>query len=122
MYASGEQMVYREYGDQGLSLFVRVGFAPEDHSEVDYSFQAGASYVGLIPGRDIDTATLGLSHAHTSDDLPGRTTETVVEAAYEYVMSDDFTIQPSVQWVGDPGATGELDDALVLGLRVKLSF
>ncbi|MFL3667115.1 MAG: carbohydrate porin [Verrucomicrobiota bacterium] len=122
VYASGEQMVYREYGDQGLKLFTRFGFAPKDRSEVDYSFQAGASYVGLIPGRDIDTAALGLSHAHISDDLPGRTTETVVEAAYEYVMSDDFTIQPSVQWVDDPGATGELDDALVFGLRVNLSF
>jgi len=122
VYASGEQMVYREYGDQGLSLFVRVGFAPEDHSEVDYSFQVGASYVGLIPNRDIDTVALGLSHAHISGELPGRTTETMIELAYEYVMSDDFTIQPSVQWVGDPGATGELDDAIVLGLRVNLSF
>ena len=37
-------------------------------------------------------------------------------------MSDDLIIQPSVQWVSDPGATGELDDALVLGLRVNLSF
>ena len=46
----------------------------------------------------------------------------MVEAAYEFVMSDDFIIQPSMQWVSDPGATGELDDALVLGLRVKLSF
>ena len=96
--------------------------APEDRSEVDTSFQVGASYVGLVPGRDIDTAALGLSHAHISGDLPGRSTETVVELAYEYVMSDDFTIQPSVQWVGDPGATGELDEALVLGLRVYLSF
>jgi len=122
VYASGEQMVYREYGDQGLSLFVRAGFAPEDRSEVDYSFQVGASYVGLIPDRDIDTAALGLSHASISSELPGRTAETVVELAYEYVMSDDFTIQPSVQWVGDPGATGKLDDALVLGLRVNLSF
>lgn len=122
VYAQAEQMVYREYGDQGLSLFGRVGFAPEDRSEVDTSFQVGASYVGLVPGRDIDTAALGLSHAHISGDLPGRSTETVVELAYEYVMSDDFTIQPSVQWVGDPGATGELDEALVLGLRVYLSF
>ena len=122
VYASGEQRVYREYGDQGLSLFVRAGFAPEDRSEVDYSFQVGASYVGLIPGRDIDTAALGLSYAHISGDLPGRTAETVVEAAYEFVMSDDFIIQPSVQWIGDPGATGELDDAVVLGLRVNLSF
>ena len=72
--------------------------------------------------RDIDTTALGLSPAHSSADLPGRTSETVVEAAYEFVMSDDFIIQPSVQWVSDPGATGDLDDALVLGLRVKLSF
>ncbi len=122
VYGSAEQMVYREYGDQGLVLFLRVGFAPEDRSEVDTSFQVGASYVGLVPGRDIDTAALGLSHAQISGDLPGRSTETVVELAYEYVMSDDFTIQPSVQWVGDPGATGELDEALVLGLRVYLSF
>ncbi|MBC8244698.1 MAG: carbohydrate porin [Verrucomicrobia bacterium] len=122
VYASGEQMVYREYGDQGLSLFVRAGFAPEDRSEVEHSFQVGASYVGLFPGRDIDKVALGLSHANISSELPGRTTETAVELAYEYVMSDDFTIQPSVQWIGDPGATGELDDALVLGLRVNLSF
>ena len=122
VYGSAEQMVYREYSDQGLVLFLRVGFAPEDRSEVDTSFQVGASYVGLVPGRDIDTAGLGLSHAHISGDLPGRTAETVIELAYDYVMSDDFTIQPSVQWVGDPGATGELDEALVLGLRVYLSF
>ena len=122
VYASGEQMVYREYGDQGLSLFVRAGFAPEDRSPIDYSFQVGLNYVGLIAGRDIDTTALGLSQAHITDDLSGRTSESVIEAAYEFVMSDDFIIQPSVQWVNDPGATGELDDALVLGLRVNLSF
>ena len=122
VYASVEQMVYREYGDQGLGLFARAGFAPEDRNEVEHSFQIGASYIGLLPGRDIDLFALGLSHASVSGDLPGRTTETVVEAAYEYVMSDDFTIQPSVQWVRDPGATEELNDAVVLGLRVNLSF
>ena len=122
VYSSGEQMVFREYGDQGLSLFVRAGFAPEDRSAIDYSFQVGLNYVGLIAGRDIDTTALGLSHAHITDDLSGRTSESVIEAAYEFVMSDDFIIQPSVQWGNDPGATGELDDALVLGLRVNLSF
>ena len=122
IYASAEQMVYREYGDQGLALFARVGFAPEDRSEVEHSFQIGANYIGLIPGRDIDSFGLGLSHATISGDLPGRTSETVIEAAYEYIMSDEFTIQPSVQWVRDPGATGELDDALVFGLRTNLSF
>ena len=76
-----EQMVYREYGDQGLALFARAGFAPEDRSEVEHSFQFGASYIGLIPGRDIDTFGLGLSHATISSDLPGRTSETVIEAA-----------------------------------------
>ena len=89
---------------------------------MEYSFQFGASYIGLIPGRDIDTFGLGLSHATISSDLPGRTSETVIEAAYEYIMSDDLTIQPSVQWVRDPGATGELDDALIFGLRTNLCF
>ena len=46
----------------------------------------------------------------------------MIEAAYEYIMSDEFTIQPSVQWVRDPGATGELDDALVFDIRTNLSF
>ena len=122
VYASAEQMVYNEYGDQGLSLFARLGFAPEDRSEVTNSFQVGFSYTGLLPNRDIDTIALGVSHASISDDLPGRTTETAIELGYEYVMSDDFTIQPSVQWIRDPGATGKLDDALVFGLRVNLGF
>ena len=121
-YASLEQMVYREYGEQGLAWFSRTGFAPENRNEVEQSFQIGVSYIGLLPGRDIDSFALGLSKASISRDLPGRTSETVVEAAYEYIFSDDFIIQPSVQWVQDPGAIGELEDALVFGLRVNLSF
>ena len=116
-----EQMVYREYGDQGLALFARAGFAPEDRSEVEYS-PIWSRYIGLIPGRDIDTFGLGLSHATISSDLPGRTSETVIEAAYEYIMSDEFTIQPSVQWVRDPGATGKLDDARYSASGPTLAF
>ena len=36
-------------------------------------------------------------------------------------MSDEFTIQPSVHGC-DSGATGELDDALGIGIRTDLSF
>ena len=114
--------MYREYGEQGLAWCSRTGFAPENRSEVEQSFQIGVSYIGLLPGRDIDSFALGLSKASISRDLPGRTSETVVEAAYEYIFSDDFIIQPSVQWIQDPGAIGELEDALVFGLRVNLSF
>ncbi|MAD23105.1 MAG: hypothetical protein CMO44_02900, partial [Verrucomicrobiales bacterium] len=122
IYASAEQMVFNEYSDQGLSFFARVGFAPEDRSELSNSFQIGLSYTGLIPNRDIDKFALGLSHAKISKNLPGRSAETVVEACYTYFMSDDFTIHPNIQWVHDPGASGELDDAVVFGLRVNLSI
>ena len=122
VYASAEQMVFNEYSDQGLSFFARVGFAPEDRSELSNSFQIGLSYTGLIPNRDIDKFALGLSHAKISKNLPGRSAETVVEACYTYFMSDDFTIHPNIQWVHDPGASGELDDAVVFGLRVNLSI
>ena len=122
IYASAEQMVFNEYGDQGLSLFARIGFAPEDRSELSNSFQIGFGYTGLIPNRDIDKFALGLSHAKISKNLPGRSAETVVEACYTYFMSDDFTIHPDIQWINDPGASGELDDAVVFGLRVNLSI
>ena len=122
IYASAEQMVFNEYGDQGLNLFARIGFAPEDRSEVANSFQIGFGYTGLIPNRDIDKFALGLSHAKISKDLPGRSAETVIEACYTYIMSDDFTIHPDIQWVHDPGATGKLDNAVVFGLRVNLSI
>ena len=122
IYASAEQMVFNEYGDQGLSFFARVGFAPEDSSEIANSFQIGFGYTGLIPNRDIDRFALGLSHAKICEKLHSRSAETLVEACYSYFMSDDFTIHPNIQWVHDPGASGELDDAVVFGLRVNLSI
>ena len=122
VYASAEQMVFYEYGDQGLNIFARIGFAPDDRSEISNSFQIGFGYTGLIPNRDIDKLALGVSHAKISKNLPGRTAETVVEACYTYFMSDDFSIHPNMQWVHDPGASGELDAAVVFGLRVNLSI
>ena len=122
LYISGEQMVYSDRRDQGLSLFARTGFARQDRSEISHSFQIGLNYTGLIPNRDSDAFALGLSHAEVSDDLPERTAETVIEVAYEFLWNDEFILQPSVQRISDPGATGELEDALVLGFRANFSF
>ena len=115
-------MVFNEYGDQGLSFFARVGFAPKDSSEISNSFQIGFGYTGLIPNRDIDRFALGLSHAKICEKLHNRSAETLVEACYSYFMSDDFTIHPNIQWVHDPGASGELEGAVIFGLRVNLSI
>ncbi len=115
-------MVYSDRRDQGLSLFARTGFARQDRSEISHSFQIGLNYTGLIPNRDSDALALGLSHAKVSDDLPEHTAETVIEIAYEFIWNDEFILQPSVQRLSDPGATGKLEDALVLGFRANFSF
>jgi porin len=122
IYTSAEQMIYSQHADQGLSLFARAGFAPQDRSKIAQSFQVGLSYAGLIPNRNNDTLAIGLSHADITTDLIGRKAETVFEVAYEYVKRSDMTIQLSVQRIFNPGETSELDDALVLGLRGNFSF
>jgi porin len=48
--------------------------------------------------------------------------EAVVELTYRAQLTPWFALQPDVQWVIHPGATGTLDDALVLGLRAQVSF
>jgi carbohydrate-selective porin OprB len=46
--------------------------------------------------------------------------EWAMEITYQYQLTSICTIQPDVQWVGDPVKTGR--DALVIGLRSTFLF
>ncbi len=48
-----------------------------------------------------------------------RATETTVELTYKAFVNDHFTAQPDLQWIRNPGGTGRLKDALVVGMRFK---
>lgn len=46
--------------------------------------------------------------------------ELVVEAVYNAVLTPWLSVQPDLQYVVNPGGDAQLDDAVVVGLRVKI--
>lgn len=137
VYVSSEQLLWREpdqppEGRQGLGAFFRIGFSPDDRNMADYALDTGLNYRGLFPGRDQDTIGLGAALAHASDpfrDLQRNhgaafpdDHEWALEFTYKFALAPWFTLQPTFQWINNPGMSGELDDAFVIGLRSKLTF
>lgn len=134
LYAHADQMVYQEApgSEQGLTLFTAVGYYPQDNiSVIPWQVNVGGFYTGLIPGREKDKAILGMIYGRFSDDY-GRTVtatgqnrptrETVIEAGYRIQFTKFAYIQPDIQYVIRPNGTGEIDDALVLGAQIGITF
>ena len=120
LYFAGDQMLWREEGEQGLGLFYRVGGSPRDRNKFEWAMDGGLSYQGLIPGRDRDIAGIGVAFAQHSADL---TTdhEMAIEATYSIRLTPAIYLQPDVQWIHHPGGGG-ISDAWVVGLRIGFEF
>ncbi len=122
----GEQMVYREGGagsDQGLSLFGAFIYAPQQRiNPLPYFASAGASYRGLVPGRDKDTAGFALYYGGFSRDLPGQTYELVLEWTYAIAVARWLTVQPDFQYVINPGGRSSVGNAVVVGAQLAIEF
>ncbi len=126
-YASFDQLLWRENaGDgtpQGLGVFGRTGWADPDVSETETFASAGLHYRGLVPGRDRDVLGIGVSHGEVSEQ--GTFTadyERAAEVYYNAAAAPWLHVTPHLQWIGDPGAAEQADDALLLGLRVQMNF
>jgi porin len=92
-YVALEQLLWRESAassSQGLEAFIRLGGGPENRSTFAFVLDAGLSYVGPLPGRDEDKATLGFVHADFSDSRDGykafSSYEQALELTYELVL------------------------------------
>ena len=122
----GEQMVYREGGagsDQGLSLFWVLIYAPQQRiNPLPYFASAGASYRGLVPGRDKDTAGFALYYGGFSRDLPGQTYELILEWTYAITVARWLTVQPDFQYVINPGGRSSVGNAVVVGAQLAVEF
>jgi hypothetical protein len=80
---------------------------------------------GWSTGRNLstdDSGNLFEVQGALSRDLPGRTSETVVEVNYQVAATGGLFIAPAVQYVIRPGGDRTVKDALVLGLQVTISF
>ncbi|MCS7063639.1 MAG: carbohydrate porin [Methylacidiphilales bacterium] len=141
-YWSFGQMIYREVNgkssNEGLGFFFRGGLCPEkNRSLVPYAFDFGWAYKGLFSNRSEDWLVMGYTIAFISDELrelendretltgeevPKSSFEGVWEMSYLLQVNPYFSLQPCLQYIVNPGGFKDREDAVVVGLRLALSF
>ncbi len=134
LYFLGDQMVFQENGapEQGLYLWGAFTVSPQELiARMPYFVSGGVQYAGLLPHRDKDRAIFGVAYGRYSPDLgtqqaaenlPRETYEMVFEWAYQIQVNPWLTVQPDVQYIVNPGATGTIQNAWVLGAVVNVTF
>ena len=126
LYMMGEQMIFREGGPgsaKGLTVFGAIIYAPSASiNKMPVFASTGASYRGLLPIRDRDTAAFALYYGGFSRYLPGLTYELVLEWTYAIALGRRLTIQPDVQYVINPGGMSSVGNAVVLGVQIGIEF
>ncbi len=128
-YLSFDQLLWRERegADEGIGGFARFGYRDPDLNRIEVFWSVGVLGQGLLPGRATDLIGLGtysaLGSARYRDTVaPGFERETGVELFYDLDVTGWLRIAPDLQYIFQPGAKTSSDDAIVLGLRARVSF
>jgi len=129
LYVSLDQMIFRETDAdmQGLGLFARFAYRSPENNRMSRFWSGGLSYTGLFPGRDDDVAGLAFSLLRSSHLYRNRvndlfTNETVYELYYAIQVTKWLVVTPDIQYVDNPGASGDFGQTVVAGLRARVSF
>jgi carbohydrate-selective porin OprB len=110
-----------EKSDQGLGWFGRLAYEPQNRNFIDFYFDTGLTYKGLIPTRDGDTLGIAIAYAHLSsgvqetevDESPVSVgAETALELTYQAQLTKWLSIQPDLQVIINPGGNNELKNAI----------
>ena len=133
-YAHGDYQVYRESDttDEGLTLFATLAYTSQDAvAIIPIQSTLGANYKGLLPGRPDDRTVAFVTYGKFSDAFSDEQIglgnspvdyEMVVEIGHRVQLTKYAYIQPDIQWVKRPGGTGDIDDAIILGVQFGASF
>jgi porin len=150
-YGIIDQMLYRspsckeetkKLTDEGLGFFGRVAYQPSDRNFLDFYCDTGFNYKGLLPTRHNDVLGLGFAYGQISNGMrnpqadlssspiysPPNGAATVLnyemafETTYVAAITPWMNLQPNLQYIIHPGATSQIGNALVLGLRATINF
>jgi carbohydrate-selective porin OprB len=133
---------------KGLYMFNAFTFSPQQYSLLDFYYQTGLVYQGLLPGRPDDRMGLALGTAWFSADSAAAYSETyaiqsaantaagktnyaarpqpswggVLEFDYQFMVNKWFSVKPFAEYIMNPQQNGTLGNELVLGSQVAMKF
>jgi carbohydrate-selective porin OprB/predicted NBD/HSP70 family sugar kinase len=124
--------------NRGFGVFGSFLISPnESVSQLPYYFTAGFACRGMFESRPIDTVGFGLLYGKFSSDLSNseereqqldptigvQNYESVLEWTYKFrFRKGSIFFQPDLQYVINPGGTGKIADALVLGCQLGINI
>jgi len=149
LYAVVDQMIYRFENDptRNINFFVKPTFTPlQDRNLISFSVNSGLTMHEPFVGRTDDTFGVGFGYARVSNSVsafdeekayfnpgvytPIRSSETFIEATYQYQAAPWWQIQPDAQYFFNPGAgvvnpynpTQKVKNEAVIGIRSTITF
>ncbi|MCD7097911.1 carbohydrate porin [Stenotrophomonas sp. MMGLT7] len=138
-YLSIVQQLAGEADGKGPQLFFNLTKADRATARFDGQLAVGLIYQGIFD-RPRDSAGIAFgatessslyarharawnaAHPGSEPLVPAGGYEKVVEVFYAWSPLASIRVQPSLQYVADPGGAGERHNALVLGLRTSVAF
>lgn len=95
MYMYADQELWRK-DDQSFGLFVHLGYSPSENSANTSYLGMGANFTGLLSQSRTDILGLAIAHSNykTID-----CDETTIELSWKKQITDNFFIQPDVQYI-----------------------
>jgi porin len=130
----------REYGayvslqhelTESLAAYGRLGTANPSVDRIGLYAGGGiVSNAGLLPGRD-DTLGLAVGYARNGNQwrdaaaalsMATDAAEIALELTWQVALSDRVVLQPDLQYIINPDTNPALDDAMVVGVRIEVSF
>lgn len=133
-YAQADQQVTAEApgSDQGLYLFGTLAYTDQQQPAlVPFQVSLGAQYVGPFAGRNQDRVIFGTTYGQLGDDYAAEQRalgngdpdyEWVLELGYRIQLTKFAYVQPDIQYVVNPGGTGKVPDATVIGMQFGVSL
>jgi len=133
-YWHADQKFYEEApgSDQGLTLWTAFVLSPQENiAKIPFQWNCGVAYQGVVPQRDEDIAMFGLAYGSFSDDYGNAgnayngdpvSYEMALEWGYRIQFNRFLYAQPNIQYIVQPGGTGSIPDAFVLGMQIGVTF
>jgi porin len=118
--------------DQGLYLFGTLAYTRQEAAAlVPFQISFGAQYVGPLEQRARDRLIFGTTYGKLSGDYADEQVaqgnarpdyEWIFELGYRVQLTDFAYVQPDIQYVSQPGGSGDIPNATVVGAQLGVTF